>query len=196
MTDNNLIIGDFNFVENNMDKARGMNQTDKMIHTFWETFTSEIGIVDHFRIQYPKKKLYSYFVPTGRSRGFTWMKIKNISSIKYINSPFNSAQKILTFDFNEVQKMGPGYWKKGYCLHSTAPAKWTTMAYPWFFDIIQNDLNLEIERPTEKQKIYGTQLFNGNRFCVIKKPEHLTKIAEFIPIEHERQSKNIHQIQW
>ena len=35
--------------------------------------------------------------------------IKNISSIKYINSPFNSAQKILTFDFNEVQKMGPGY---------------------------------------------------------------------------------------
>ena len=54
----------------------------------------------------------------------------------------------------------------------------------FFDDIITKDLNLELERHTEKQKIYGTQLFNGNRFCVIKKPDNLARIPEFIPIEH------------
>ena len=115
INDNNLIIGDFNFVENHRDKGKGMSHSDKVINLFWETFTSDIGIIDPFRVQCPKKKLYSFIAPTGRSRGdrvyVSEDNIKTVTNIKYINTPFNSAHKILTFDLNEQQKIGPGFWK-------------------------------------------------------------------------------------
>ena len=68
LNDNNIIIGDFNFVDNDIDKGKGMSYSDKVIHPFWERFTSNIGIVDPFRLQCPNKKLYSFTAPTGRSR--------------------------------------------------------------------------------------------------------------------------------
>ena len=115
ISDNNLIMGDFNFVENDIDKGKGMSASDKSIYPFWNTFTSEIAVVDPFRIQCPKKKIYSYIAPTGRSRGdriyVTDDNIKTITNMKYINTPFNSAHKLLTFDLSEQQDLGPGYWK-------------------------------------------------------------------------------------
>ena len=54
----------------------------------------------------------------------------------------------------------------------------------YFDDIIQKDLDLVLERLTEKQKVYGTQVFNGNRFCVVRRPKELAKIPEFIPVPH------------
>ena len=51
------------------------------------------------------------------------------------------------------------------------------------FDLaIQNDLGFILEKATEKQKIRNTQIFNGNRYCVIQKPDNLAKIPEFLPI--------------
>ena len=92
-----------------------MSQADQIIYPFWQTFMSEVGIVDRFRVQCPKKKLYSYNAPSGKSRGdriyVSDDNIKNITNIKYINTPFNSAHKILTFDLTEQQEMGPGFWK-------------------------------------------------------------------------------------
>ena len=53
----------------------------------------------------------------------------------------------------------------------------------YFDNVIQNVLNLTLEKPTEKQKIRGTQIFNGNRYCVVRKPENLATIPDFIPVE-------------
>ena len=51
-----------------------------------------------------------------------------------------------------------------------------------FDKIIQNELSLTLEKPTEKQKIRYTQVYNGNRYCVIKKPDNLAEIPDFLPI--------------
>ena len=51
-----------------------------------------------------------------------------------------------------------------------------------FDKAIQNDLKLTLERATERQKIRYTQVFNGNRFCVIRRPDNLAEIPEFLPI--------------
>ena len=52
-----------------------------------------------------------------------------------------------------------------------------------FDKIIQNTLNFTLEKATERQKHRYTQIFNGNRYCVIKKPDNLASIPEFLPIE-------------
>ena len=71
--------------------------------------------MDPFRIQCPNKKLFSFVAPTGRSRGDRLYvnddNIKTITNIKYVNTPFNSSHKLLTFELNEQQDIGPGYWK-------------------------------------------------------------------------------------
>ena len=51
-----------------------------------------------------------------------------------------------------------------------------------FDGIIQNELGLILEKATENQKIYKTQIFNGNRYCVVRKPENLAVIPAFLPL--------------
>ena len=55
-TDINLILGDFNFVDFDIDKGKKMDQRDKMIYPIWQEFLSKNGIIDPFRAQCPKKK--------------------------------------------------------------------------------------------------------------------------------------------
>ena len=111
---NNLIIGDFNFIENDIDKGKGMDQRDKTISKEWDKFKTEKNIIDPFRKQCPNKKVYSYIAPTGKSRGDRLYvnedNINNITNVKYIKTHFNAAHKIMTFEINE-QNRGPGIWK-------------------------------------------------------------------------------------
>ena len=51
-----------------------------------------------------------------------------------------------------------------------------------FDKMVQNELRLTLEKPTEKQKIRYTQVYNGNRYCVIRKPDNLADIPDFLPI--------------
>ena len=115
INNNNMIIGDFNFADNDLDKGKKMDNRDKMIYPLWERFKSKNAIVDPFRMQYPRKKAYSYVAPAGKSRGdrvyISEDNVKSITNIKYINTPFNSAHKIMTFELKEPQDIGPGYWK-------------------------------------------------------------------------------------
>ena len=37
----NVILGDFNFIDHHQDKTNGLNQTDKMMCTFWVPFLAE-----------------------------------------------------------------------------------------------------------------------------------------------------------
>ena len=46
-----------------------MSQMDTMMSAPWEDFKSETGMVDPFRIQYPKKRIYSFVIDAGNSRG-------------------------------------------------------------------------------------------------------------------------------
>ena len=113
--ENNYIIGDFNFVENDVDKGNGMRRRDKSITKQWQEFTTNADIVDPYRIQCPRKKIYSFIGPTGRSRidriYTSQENAKNITDIKYTTTPFTGAHKIMTCTVQNEQKRGPGYWK-------------------------------------------------------------------------------------
>ena len=54
-----------------------------------------------------------------------------------------------------------------------------------FDKLIQVDLQLELDRPTQLQKIPFTDIYNGNRFCVIKTPENLARIPDSIPVVNQ-----------
>ena len=69
VSQNNIIIGDFNFADNDMEKGKGMDYRDHMMTTIWEGFTSAMALRDPFRTQYPKKRIYSFVHTTGKSRG-------------------------------------------------------------------------------------------------------------------------------
>ena len=56
VTDNNLILGDFNFIDNHIDKGKKMDQKDKMIHPYWDNFKTHSGVTDPYRMQYPPQK--------------------------------------------------------------------------------------------------------------------------------------------
>ena len=111
----NMIIGDFNFVDQDVDKGKNMDQRDKMIFPIWETFLSENNMIDPFRQQCPKKKLFSFIGPQGKSRGdrlYTSEEIsRSIKNFRYITTPFNGAHKIMTFDWQSEQQIGPSSWK-------------------------------------------------------------------------------------
>ena len=55
----NIILGDFNFINHHQDKAKGLNQTDKMVCDKWIPFLQENDMVDPFREQNPKKRIWS-----------------------------------------------------------------------------------------------------------------------------------------
>lgn len=52
------------------------------------------------------------------------------------------------------------------------------------FDKAVVAFNLQLIRPTQLQKIPGSSAYNGNRYCVIKIPDSLNAIPEFLPITH------------
>ena len=118
--DNNIIMGDFNFVECDVDKGKNMDGKDKMISSIWEDFRTSKSIVDPFRTQYPRKKLFSFVAPTGKSRGdrvyVNEDLLPMLTEVKYTPTTFNSAHKIMTFELREKREIGPGYWKLN-CSH-------------------------------------------------------------------------------
>ena len=119
-SDNNIIIGDFNFVEHDVDKGKNMDCRDKMVSTIWNDFKVAKSVEDPFRIQYPRKKQYSFIAPTGKSRGDRVYVSEDclpmLSDIKYTNTNFNSAHRMMTFDLRDKRQIGPSYWKLN-CSH-------------------------------------------------------------------------------
>ena len=118
--DNNIVMGDFNFVEHDVDKGKNMDGKDKMISSIWDNFKSEKSIEDPFRLQYPRKKQYSFIAPTGKSRGDRVYVSEDflpmLSEIRYTKTNFNSAHKMMTFELRDRRQIGPSYWKLN-CSH-------------------------------------------------------------------------------
>ena len=113
--ENNIIMGDFNFVDLDIDKGKGMDGKDKTITSLWEIFKSECVILDPYRVHYPRRKFYSFVAPAGKSRGdrvYVSEDILNsVCNVKYVNTTFNTAHKLMVFDLVRGRTIGPGYWK-------------------------------------------------------------------------------------
>ena len=57
-SDNNIILGDFNFVDDDLDKTNksksGKNHLDKILAKPWNEFIGKLGLSDPFRLRNPK----------------------------------------------------------------------------------------------------------------------------------------------
>ena len=65
----NIIIGDFNFADKDIDKGRSMSYRDQLMTSTWEEFISAVAMVDPFRVHHPQRRVYSFVHGTGKSRG-------------------------------------------------------------------------------------------------------------------------------
>ena len=64
----NIIIGDFNFCSHDSDRQRDFHTYDRMWKKPWEDFCAQMDLVDPYRIQFPKRKVYSFVSRAGKSR--------------------------------------------------------------------------------------------------------------------------------
>ena len=69
ISQNNIIIGDFNIADADMDKGKGMDTRDIIMHSLWEGFISQTAMVDPFLVHSPKRRIYSFVSNAGKSRG-------------------------------------------------------------------------------------------------------------------------------
>ena len=114
-SDNNVIIGDFNFIDNDLYKGQGMDNNDKKISSLWEDFKRKTVLSDPFREQNPTTKRYSFHTKNGKSRiDRIYVNTVNVFNVKNINYQFYSkanAHKLMTFSLKKSDEKGPGYWK-------------------------------------------------------------------------------------
>ena len=57
---NNMILGDFNFIDHEKDKVNGLNSADKLAGRIWQPFIEEMDMVDPYREQNPKRRIWSF----------------------------------------------------------------------------------------------------------------------------------------
>ena len=94
----------------------GLSNKDKQINEIWTPFVEEMDLVDPFREQNPNRKIWS-FIETGAAGSsrinrfyVNTTNMKDITNIKYINTPFKH-HKILSFTINNNSQWGRGYYK-------------------------------------------------------------------------------------
>ena len=111
-----MILGDFNFIDNNQDKANGLNSTDNMVCNQWIPFLSKMDMVDPFRAQNPKKRQWS-FIGTGKAKNSRIDRIyvnadqmTSITNLKYSQTPFG-GHRMLQFTKQGEVEHGRGYYK-------------------------------------------------------------------------------------
>ena len=111
--DNYIIVGDFNFIDHEKDKKNGLTSKDKQLNQIWEPFLNEMDMVDPFREQNPKRRVWS-FIGTGKSRidriYVNSRYMNDITNMKYIHTPF-AGHKVFAFMVKKDIEWGTGYFK-------------------------------------------------------------------------------------
>ena len=109
----NVILGDFNFIDNPRDKKNGLNSKDRLLNTVWVPFLEEMDLVDPFREQNPNRTVWS-FVGNGNSRidrvYIDSVSMGRVTNLKYIRTPFH-GHRILSFHLKNTVEWGKSYFK-------------------------------------------------------------------------------------
>ena len=120
-SDNNVILGDFNFVDDDLDRSNrtrpGKNQADQLLSKTWCEFTNALDLSDPFRARNPKRRMFSYIHTQNLSKSRidrVYVNDENcceIISYKHTHTHFTRAHRIVTFTIKEECDRGPGFWK-------------------------------------------------------------------------------------
>ena len=111
-----ILTGDFNFVENDIDRTNGMYQHDKTIANVWKKEMKGVDLVDVFRHKNPSRQSWTHKTSrnTGSRIGRLFVSeqiLPNVIEYKHINTPFGGAHRMLSFTIKHQIEKGPNYWK-------------------------------------------------------------------------------------
>ena len=113
---NNMILGDFNFIDHEKDKINGLNNVDKLACKIWQIILSEVDMIDPYREQNPKRRIWS-FIGTGSAGNsridrlyVNFENMQNIKNIRYTQTPFG-GHRVLCFTKKRQNDKGKGYYK-------------------------------------------------------------------------------------
>ena len=120
-SEKNIILGDFNFVENDIDRINksrvGANRTDSSLSISWIKFSSQLDIFDPFRIKNPNRRMFSYIHTQNRAKSrldrvyVNDEDCQNVTHYKHVQTPFTMAHRMVSFSVKADSSRGPGYWK-------------------------------------------------------------------------------------
>ena len=122
VSDNNIILGDFNFVDNDLDRTNrnhpGMNQRDNNFSRVWTQFINEMDLSDPFRIRNPKKRMFSYNHTQNNAKSRidrVYTTDENCSEVLHykhtIAGQWPMAHRLVSFTLQKNVERGPGFWK-------------------------------------------------------------------------------------
>lgn len=120
-SDNNIVLGDFNFVDNDLDRSNqmrtGKNQVDNALSKVWSAFTDSFDLSDPFRVRNPRKRAFSYLHTQNNSKSRIdrlYVNDENCCDIlhySHVHTKFKRAHRIVKFTIKEECERGPGFWK-------------------------------------------------------------------------------------
>ena len=120
--DNNVLLGDFNFVEYDIDRTQqnktGRNYIDMKLCGTWSDFLQTLGLVDPFRVRNPKRRYFSYIHTQHNAKSrIDRMYVNeemcgNIFHYKHTaQALWPKAHRLVSFSIRESAERGPGFWK-------------------------------------------------------------------------------------
>jgi len=116
-TTNSFILGDFNFIDNELDRPNGMNAGDEKAANQWTPYQSQHLLTDPFRHLYPKRRLYSFHGTTSKGVKsridrlyLSDHNVTNVTKYLYIPTPFLD-HKIQEIHYKTTLHTGKGTWK-------------------------------------------------------------------------------------
>ena len=192
--DNNIILGDFNFVENGLDRSShsgsGMNNVDRSLCKIWIDFYSSLGLSDPFRVRNPKRKMYSYVHTKDQARSRIdriYVNDENCNTILYyrhIPTKFIRAHRIVTFTIKKQNERGPGYWKMNTKILGDRP-------YQTVIEKTVREVDeLRIEDPIERWLVFiETVRLETQVYCSSKR-YHERKVKRFCEMKIQALEQN------
>ena len=148
----NIILGDFNFCDNDTDRTRGLSKHDKVVSYLWNDFLSNLSVVDPFRDQYPDKIIYSFVSEMGKSRILrAYVSENNAQRVihqNYTPSPFPLAHKVYSFKIVSEKKKGRGTWKMNVSILKDRAYKKQIQ------EMISNINRLDVQSPTSWWRLF------------------------------------------
>ena len=170
--DNNIILGDFNFVDNALDRTnkngRGLNHRDTLFAKKWVEFLDGLDLSDPFRLRNPRKIMYSYIHTQHGAKSRidrVYTNDENCSDIfHYAHTPTRWQHRVVSFSVRGKTERGPGYWKMNTSILSDR-------AYSLLVESIIDDINaLIISDPIERWLIFvETVRIDTQAYCSKKR---------------------------
>ena len=148
---NSFILGDFNFVEEDIDRPSGLNRWDRRILPFWHALP--IILRDSFRFLKPRTRIYSFHmkglnVNSRIDRIYVpEFNLPHVRQFQYVHTPFFD-HKLQHLTFATTVLHGPGTWKMNTSI----------LTDPLYHDLI-TDLLLNMAAPAFPTKIMWWDVF-------------------------------------